>query len=102
MFLDRLNHSRNRRNPGKRRFTRTALAIEVNGRYLPQCLAQRHSARWTKFFVHAQLSSRTEPDPVCASDDREKTWRAQKGEVAAVEYQTKRWVEQGMVGLAYL
>ena len=59
-------------------------------------------AHSTKFFVHAQFSSRTEPDPACAWDGRGKTRRARRWEFAAVGYQTRRAVEQGMVGLACL
>ena len=59
-------------------------------------------AHSTKFFVHAQFSSRTEPDLARSSDGRRKTWRARRFEFAAFEYQTRRAVEQGMVRLACL
>jgi hypothetical protein len=81
---------------------RNALAIEVNGRYLAQCLAQRRSARSRELFLHAQFFSRTEPDLGRAPDVRGKTWRARRCEFAAVGYQTRRSVEQEMLGWACL
>src|SRR6188472_316761 len=75
MLLDRLSCRRERKILVGR-FTRTVRAIEVNGRYLLRCLAQRCSVRLRESFVHARLSSRSEPIPARASDGLGKISRA--------------------------